>query len=373
MRIGIDCFQDVQLRSIIESENQKGHCDIQNVDDVLVYDTDKSENNDLQANIISIIDLYAPEKEIGNKGRQTFDRIENKLSQDWRIFSPNLTEKDIHRIVLAICRDQYTGKESIFHDPVGLSVLNDNQFLKDKCLTGEETWVEFSRELKHELRFHKHLNLDVLQQLLESETLQLKIKSGVELYRSRVSGNGKMYLKDQMGAPPADKASEGRVNSKGIPCLYLANSMETTLHEIRARDFDEVTVATFTPIDTVNLVDLRQLDQLSPFAAGIGLDWFAVNVEILHQISHDIAKPMRRNDSVLDYLPSQYIADFIKKLGYDGICFFSTLNTKHHGVNYAFFDESKFYCTAVKLIRVTNLEFLTEDVSNRESKTIMLD
>lgn len=362
MRIGIDCFQDLQLQSIIRSENQKGHCDIQNKDDVLVYDTDKNENNDLQANIISIIDLYVPEKEIGNKGRQTFGRIENKLSQDWRIFSNNLTAGDIRQIVLAVCRDQYTGKELIFHDSVGLAVLSDVQFLRDHCLTGEETWAKFSSDLKHELRFHKHLNLNVLQQLFESETLHLKLNQGEKLYRSRISSNGKMYPKDQMGAPPADKASEGRVNSKGIPCLYLANSMQTTLHEIRARDFDEVTVATFTPIKTVTLIDLRKLNHLSPFAAGIGLDWFAVNVEILLQISRDIAKPMRRNDSVLDYLPSQYIADFIKSLGYDGICFFSTLNGLEHGVNYAFFDERKFRCTNVKLVRVKNLEFHTEDI-----------
>ena len=42
MQIGINCFKDFQLKSIIQSENHKGHCDIKNEDNVLVYDTNSS-------------------------------------------------------------------------------------------------------------------------------------------------------------------------------------------------------------------------------------------------------------------------------------------------------------------------------------------
>lgn len=355
MQIGIECFKDIQLRSIIQSENLIGHCDIQNCDRVLVYDTNKKQANDMEANISSILSLYAPQNELKDNGRQTFDKIENKLYKDWRIFASEIKADDVRRIVLAICHNEYSGGETIFQELVGLSALSDSYYLRDNCLTGEETWDVFSWSLKHDLRFHKHLNLDVLKTLLASETLHLRLKPDIELYRSRIS-NGKLYPKEEMGAPPVDKVSEGRVNSKGIPCLYLADTIETTLHEIRARDFDEVTVARFTPVKTVNLVDFRKLDQLSPFATtGIGVDWFAVNVEILHQISKEIAKPMRRNDSVLDYLPSQYIADFAKSLGYDGICFSSTLHPG--GINYAIFNEKVFECKNVKLVQIKKLDF----------------
>ena len=256
MRIGIECFQDVQLRSIIESENQIGHCDIRDMDNVPIYDTEKSQNNDLEANIVSIISLYVPGNEMENENRQRFDRIENMLREDCKIFSPALQTEQIRRIILAICKNEYTENDSIFQGLVGLGVFGDSQFLRDNCLTRDESWIDFSQGLKHKQRFHNHLNLDVLQQLLNSETLHLEIEPGTELYRSRIS-KGEMYAKNQMGAPPPDRASEGRVNSKGIPCLYLADTMETTLHEIRARDFDDVTVATFTPTRKVNLVDIR--------------------------------------------------------------------------------------------------------------------
>lgn len=187
MRIGIDCFQDVQLRSIIESENQIGHCDVQDMDNVLIYDTEKSQSNDLEANMVSIISLYVPGDEVENNNRQRFDKIENRLREDWRIFSPALETEQIRRIILAICKNEYTESDSIFQDSVGLSVLGDSQFLRDKCLTREESWIAFSQALKHEQRFHKHLNLEVLQQLLNSETLHLEISPGAELYRSRIS------------------------------------------------------------------------------------------------------------------------------------------------------------------------------------------
>ena len=75
----------------------------------------------------------------------------------------------------------------------------------------------------------------------------------------------------------------------------------------------------------------------------------------MKKISREIAKPLRRQDSELDYLPSQYIADYIKSLGYDGICYRSTLNKS--GVNYAIFHNKKFECIEVSLVHVNSVEY----------------
>jgi len=65
--------------------------------------------------------------------------------------------------------------------------------------------------------------------------------------------------------------------------------------------------------------------------------------------------PMRRFDSVLDYIPTQYICDFVKHLGYDGIRYKSTLS--EGGVNYAIFDEKKFECVDVKVVHIENMQY----------------
>ena len=37
------------------------------------------------------------------------------------------------------------------------------------------------------------------------------------------------------------------------------------------------------------------------------------------------SKPIANDDDVLDYIPTQFIAEYVKNLGYDGIAFRSSL------------------------------------------------
>lgn len=48
-----------------------------------------------------------------------------------------------------------------------------------------------------------------------------------------------------MGAPPIDKTTDGRANARGIRCLYLGDTAETTIYETRAGAYDYVTVVNF--------------------------------------------------------------------------------------------------------------------------------
>jgi hypothetical protein len=178
-------------------------------------------------------------------------------------------------------------------------------------------------------------------------------KDSSVLYRSRISDETGIR-KEEMGPPPAKLATAGRANSAGISCLYLANDIVTTFHEIRARDLDYISVASFCANKDLKIVDLSNLDNISPFSQGsFDYEWFAINMSILKKISIEIAKPLRRQDSELDYLPAQYISDFVKSLGFDGICYKSTLNSE--GLNYAFFDHKKFRCVEVKLYHISSL------------------
>jgi hypothetical protein len=72
----------------------------------------------------------------------------------------------------------------------------------------------------------------------------------------------------------------------------------------------------------------------------------------------EIAKPLRRSDSPLDYLPTQYISEFIKFAGYAGVEYASTLNVG--GYNLAVFDESLFECTDVSVVEVKSVSYETD-------------
>ena len=363
MRIGIDCFEDVEIRSMIKSGELKGHCDITGKDDVFIYDTNIADSTSgIGATLVQVLDVYTAESELPSDfPKGSLARIEDILATDWSIFS--LKSNEIKVVIMELCKESYSEDSRIFQEPVGIERLCDQNFRRDECITTYSTWDFFMSSIKNRNRFHSnHINLTLLEKLFASPSLQRIIpKDSGEYYRARI-GTEEGYLPGEMGAPPSRLATAGRANSKGISCLYLAGDEVTTFHEIRARDLDYVSVGRFVSKRELKIVDLSSLHKISPFSTDLfDMEWFAVNMNILKQISKEIAKPLRRQDSELDYLPAQYIADFVKSLGYDGICYRSTLN--EDGLNYAIFDEKKFKCVEVKVYHIASLSYQTTQIS----------
>lgn len=67
---------------------------------------------------------------------------------------------------------------------------------------------------------------------------------------------------------------------------------------------------------------LRLLDfSLQNYPKGMKL----VKINLFHALSQLYSKPVTEDDDTLDYIPTQYIAEFVKRIGYDGIVFKSSL------------------------------------------------
>lgn len=357
MYIGINCFEDVEIRTIISSIGEKGTCDLTGEENVYIYDTEHVlEDYDLKTYFLEIIDIYTPESMLPfGFPSDNLKLIEEILVSDWSIFS--VPKEYVKRIIVAICKSEYSEDSKIFTERIGLEKLCDSDFLRRNCLTRESTWEKFTSSIKSINRFHSnHINLDLLKTFFESPIMQKFIAKGdTEFYRARISDENGLK-KSEMGPPPIGLITAGRANSQGIRCLYLSNDVITTIHEIRARDFDYISIGKFKAKQELQIVDLSNLDKISPFSMDVfSAEWFSINMSILKKISREIAKPLRRQDSDLDYLPSQYIADYIKSLGYDGICYRSTLNKK--GVNYAIFDSKKFECIEVDLVHIDSVKY----------------
>lgn len=361
MQIGINCFEDIEIRSIIASVGKKGICDLTGAEDTYIYDTDDvMEDYDLAVYLSEVLDVYTPQSELPSAfPTANLAYIEEVLDTDWSIFS--LSKEKIKVVVVEICKSVYAKEAKIYTEKVGIEKLCDSNYLKRNCLMKESTWEMFTCSIKNMNRFHSsHINLELLEQLFESPGMQQIIKKGDDNYfRARIADE-KGFEINEMGPPPIDKVTAGRANSQGIRCLYLASDLETTIHEIRARDLDYVSVGRFKANQNLKIVDLANLDKISPFTIGFfDVEWFAINMAILKKISKEIAKPLRRQDSELDYLPSQYIADYIKSLGYDGISYRSTLN--RNGINYAIFNTKKFSCVSVSLVHIDSLEYVIRE------------
>ncbi|MFO7895435.1 MAG: RES domain-containing protein, partial [Candidatus Cloacimonadales bacterium] len=71
-------------------------------------------------------------------------------------------------------------------------------------------------------------------------------------------------------------------------------------------------------------------------------------------ISSDLSRPMRRYDSELDYIPTQFICEFIRIFtDVDGIKFKSSLHK--NGNNIVIFNQDLMKCVRVKKVQVSNI------------------
>jgi len=107
-------------------------------------------------------------------------------------------------------------------------------------------------------------------------------------------------------------------------------------------------------LQDIEVVNLAAIDKISPFQE-IDCNLLAINLPHLRKIAYDISKPLRKHDSTLDYLPTQYISDYIKSEGFAGIEYKSTMCKK--GVNFAVFDESLFECIGTESYDIESLTY----------------
>ena len=172
------------------------------------------------------------------------------------------------------------GSRDIFDGNVCIKEMYDECITTEKSMLYNSSWDRFVNDLKIKNRFHSDsLNLKILERFISY--IPKKYKKGTHFYRARIGDSPKGYKVNEMSAPPASKSNEGRANAKGITCLYLASNLETTLHEVRATSYDYVSVGDFELKDDITVVDLKRLNQISPFIENLNVLDYAINQEYL--------------------------------------------------------------------------------------------
>lgn len=303
--------------------------------------------------------IYAPSSTLPDtypKG-ETRSLIDD-LRDRWNIFA-EIPRTQIHEILKSVCGELYASVPELFNGTVGIPELYDSSYLSSHALLKNNDWDAFVTEIKTQNRYHSRLiNFDILERYCSF--IRKTYKVGDLFYRGRISERSGFPM-SEMSAPPIGKSSEGRANARGITCLYLANNTETTLYEVRAGVFDFVCVGTFRLKQDITVVNLRAIAEISPFVEGLECLNHAINKQYLEKIDFEMSRALRRSDSTLDYVPTQYIVDFIKSIEhngnqeYDGIEYNSTTNPE--GYNLAVFNPNLFECVSVNVYDIEKLKY----------------
>jgi len=131
-----------------------------------------------------------------------------------------------------------------------------------------------------------------------------------------------------------DKVKAGRANPKGTRCLYVADDICTALAEIRPWLGSKITLYLFKIIKDLQIVDCSQ-DKSTLICINGEPEPSKREERVWADINRAFSRPVSRYDFKKEYLPTQKIAMFFKKKGFDGLKYKSSVEK---GANYVFFD-----------------------------------
>jgi hypothetical protein len=161
--------------------------------------------------------------------------------------------------------------------------------------------------------------------------------------------------------PLRDRASDGRVNPRGIPCLYTATHAETAAAEIRPWIGAYVSVAQMRIVRDVTVVNCTSDDQRTM----VYLSEPSVaerEAAVWRDIDRAFAQPVDRDDLLAEYIPTQVIAEMFRGQGLDGVAYRSSLGAGH---NIALFDVDAADVINYTVHEVREIQLDVPEVTNR--------
>lgn len=339
MKVCPCCFDDGELNIFIETKSkEKGVCPYC-----------KKEKVDL-IDISELLDFFEEFLSVFKKGDDGQPLIDI-LKDDWHFFTEEVDANKLLSDILIL------SKSNLFS-------FNDLVVYSDEI----EECVSYWSKLKDILMWERRYIIDstVLdekygwgglfthtQNLLEDE----------ELFRARLhqNDNHEVFQESKMKCPPKEKATSGRANPAGIPYLYLSKDKETTLYEIRATYLDDLSIGIFKPLKGKEIVLVDFNEDIHMYANEGNLTEYVKSVLLKSSISKDLSKPMRRYDSELEYIPTQFICEFIRCVtGANGILFKSSLHKG--GENIVLFDQDLVECIKVVKHSVNEIEIKSSEL-----------
>lgn len=360
MRICKDCFADEILEDEVNRAERQDNCDICGNQNIFVYDTQHDDY--LIPYVSSLISIFSPVDKIENfpAGQETL--LKTEVATNWNIFTTN-DEYKVYQMLSEICKELFEETPELLNLPVGVDKMYNFQYLQEHSLFSE-SWERFVDDIKYNNRFHSNkINKCILKKYCEK--IQKTYPEGEQFYRCRISKDGKQFESEEIGAPPKGKSADGRANAKGIVTLYLGDTEKTVIHETRTGLYDHVCIGTFELKSPITVIDFKNINEISPFQDGIidDIAELAINKKHLKQIDYEMGRVMRKSDDVLNYLPTQYIADFVKSITkkdsgesvYQGIEFRSVMNPG--GYNLAIFIPECFDVIDIKTKQISRVSY----------------
>lgn len=330
-----ECFQDVAIIEFIGDNHGHGKCGSCRKTNAFTIDP------------VKLAHLFYPFLGLVNENQEDGVPLGEILNNLFEIFNSNVRNKN--QLLEHIIGAEYSSKKYVLKQEFSKNIVG---------------WENFKDELKHQNRFFPKNSLysslfdpkaddngDLFQII---EQLKIEYDNSDSFFRARISDSP--LSKDKMGMPPKGIATYGRANPAGISLLYLADNKETCVAEVRPNNTSTIYISELRSNRKVEIIDLtepRKKISICSFEE----DRFTSVIEIINLLeilSKELSKPVRPESSDIDYLPTQFICEFLKNFSVcDGIAFESSFRK---GKNFVFFKEDFFTVSEPATYKVTEIK-----------------
>ena len=206
----------------------------------------------------------------------------------------------------------------------------------DSC----DQYADFARYVMREARYM----LDEKRQsflaavIKSSKTRSRTLPVGTVLFRAQAGHEGLMEFgaddalpvpvphPENRMVPLKDSAYEGRVNPKGIPCLYLSTEIKTAMAEVRPWIGSYVSLGKFVLVRELLVVDCTvDKKRWIPFQlvpkghTPKPLSPQDIEACVWGNINWAFSEPVTRSDNLAEYAPTQVLAEAFRKEGYGAV------------------------------------------------------
>lgn len=325
-----ECFDDRWLRSdhIPSLSVETGTCGFCGTADVPLVDPAALANE-----FESLVNVY----ELDPAGRTLVEW----MKEDWQLFpDAKLDEAHASQLLGEILDDGNIVRQTFSPSPSYTS-------------EGLVQWETLRDEMMFQNRWFLEQDID-RERLTGLLAMLLETSVPKTWYRARIRTGDNTFLIGEMSAPPKHLASHGRANPAGIPYLYLGSRPDTAAAEIRPHTGEVACIAEFT-IPDIRAVDLRNpRGFVSPFVLGDAskIGQLRADLPLLERLGGELTRPVLPQRAAIDYIPSQYLCEFIKKSGFDGVLYRSSVS---EGINLALFAPATAVGGAVTLYNITRV------------------
>lgn len=337
-----ECFKDVHIRSFITNKNKIGKCSYCESDHVHISDIE----------VVGVFIKKCLLKKYQVLDSEFFWHIDEQNSDlvylltetaKTRLFQEDIFSNsndesllnDLFEYSAPDYRDISKGDEDLWENgEVNLVHIDASQDYPYS--SSVMSWAEFKMTVKHNNRFFdlgdisREVLLEDIKNTITKMTIKLPANSLVHRARLdpgyRIKSDINSFLKE-CGPPPVVLSKPLRMNPVGISYFYCSNDEKTCLAEVRAGFNDKYIMGSFKTRKELKLLDLTIEPETkipSIFSEEYSQDIY-LNMMFFRDFSSEISRPVTDMEAPIEYLSTQLLSEYLRKQGFEGICYKSSL------------------------------------------------